>query len=113
MAPAIDVDLVNFYVEEIRQALTGAPSDPVAVINQFGPMFVVSRPRKVIVPLSETGRLQLLQRFVLHSTGAGLTAGGVAASKKSRDVAFAEHLEGVVRSIPDSTIQRVIRLAKP
>jgi hypothetical protein len=93
VAPGIDVDLVNFYVEEIRQALTSSPGDPAAVVDQFGPTFVTSQPRKVSVPLSDAGRLQLLQRFVLRSQLTGLAADEGAARGRPVAAAFADHLE--------------------
>ena len=96
VAPAIDIDLINFYVEEMRQALVDAPSDFAMVSRQFGPMFVASEPRKVSVPLSDSSRLQLLHRFVLRTSGQVLGT-DAHTSKKSRDVAFAEHLEAVVQ----------------
>jgi hypothetical protein len=112
VAPGIDVDLVNFYVEEIRQALTGSPGDPAAMVDHYGPTFAVSEPRKVSVPLSDRGRLQLLQRFVLRSPVRGLDA-EKAARVAPAEAAFAEHLEEVVRSVSTATIQRVTRQAKP
>src|SRR5882724_779013 len=53
VAPGIDVDLVNFYVEEIRQALTSSPADSTTAVDQFGPTFAISQPRKIGVPLSD------------------------------------------------------------
>ena len=113
VAPSIDVDLVNFYVEEIRQALTSSPGAPAAVVDQFGPTFATSQPRKVSVPLSDTERLQLLQRFVLRSLAGGIAADEAAATARPAETAFADHLEGVVRSLSTAIIQRVTRQAKP
>src|ERR1039458_372167 len=113
VAPGIDVDLVNFYLEEIRHALTSSPGDPAAVVDQFGPTFVTSQLRKVSVPLSDAGRLQLLERFVLHSPVRSLVAGEEAVMARPAETAFADHIEGVVRSISTATFQRVTRQAKP
>lgn len=64
VAPAVDLDLVRFYLEDLRGAVRDS-GDLDAVIRRYAPQVSMSAQRSVRSPVSDIVRVSLLERFAI------------------------------------------------
>jgi hypothetical protein len=65
LAPGFEPDLVGFYLTDLERSLNRS-HDPVEItLRRYAPQLVVSEARSVVMPISESTKLRLLERFVI------------------------------------------------
>jgi len=58
-------EIMRFYLRDIRNRIAHSRADEIErILKDFAPMFLVSAPRKIVDPITESIRLMLLRRFV-------------------------------------------------
>lgn len=65
--PSFDSKLLHFYLESMERELGSHPAGETleSVLSSYAPQIVFSTPRRIAVPLSNSTRMSLMEKFVL------------------------------------------------
>jgi hypothetical protein len=107
IAPNAEPDLIRFYLDDLDDALSNrSGDDPILILKRYGPQLVASDERLVSLPITETTKLRLLERFVGPS-GVSMAKLEPAVAQMPRKDKFAEHISLFVgKYIPHGDILR-------
>lgn len=65
IAPGAEPELIKFYLDDLNGALRSrSGDDPILILKRYGPQLVASEERLVALPITDTTKLRLLERFV-------------------------------------------------
>lgn len=112
IAPSYEPELVKFYLDDLDSTLRNCEDDLALILRRYGPQLVASEERLVSLPLTDSARFSLLQRFVARGgrPAAELTAAGVRAVASDQ---FGEHLRTYVQKYLRPMDVRIIPNARP
>jgi len=92
IAPNAEPELIKFYLDDLDDALRSrSGDDPILTLRRYGPQLVASDERLVSLPITETTKLRLLERFV-GPCGVSMAKLESVAAQMPRKDTFAEHI---------------------
>jgi hypothetical protein len=91
IAPHAEPELIKFYLDDLDDALRRSGDDPILTLRRYGPQLIASDERLVSLPITETTKLMLLERFV-GPCGVAIARLESAAAQTPRKDKFAEHI---------------------
>ena len=92
IAPHAEPELIKFYLDDLHDALRSRTGDdPILTLRRYGPQLIASDERLVSLPITETIKLRLLERFV-GPCGMSKVALNYVEAQTSPTNKFAEHI---------------------
>jgi hypothetical protein len=107
IAPGAEPELIKCYLDDLDDALRSrSGDDPILILRRYGPQLIASEERLVSLPITETTKLRLLERFVGPCGVSDAKLDYAEAETRPKD-GFAEHIRLFVgKYIPDNEILR-------
>jgi hypothetical protein len=106
IAPHAEPELIKFYLDDLDDALRRSGDDPILTLRRYGPQLIASDERLVSLPITESTKQRLLERFVepCDVQRAQLAPGEARTRPKDK---FAEHIGlFVAKYVPHREILR-------
>lgn len=109
IAPSYEPELVKFYLDDLDATLRRRSEDDLGLIlRRYGPQLVASEERIVSLPLSESKKLSLLERFVARGGRPKVELAPAQAKGTSADQ-VGEHIRKFVEEYVQPTGVKVFR----
>jgi hypothetical protein len=108
IAPSFEPELVRFYLEDLETGLRKSPGEIDFLLQRFVPQLLASEERRLSLPLSESQKFQLLERFVVGRRKRRTEEVAVSSSERLAN----EHLQSYVNEFRRMPQFELIRNAK-
>ena len=112
IAPSYEPELMKFYLDDLDSTLQNSEDDLTLILRRYGPQLVASEERLVSLPLTDTTRFSLLERFVARGGRPTAELTAVVAKAPSSDE-FGERIRKYVQQYVRPTDVRIIPNARP
>lgn len=64
VAPALDIELLRFFLQDLENALQRSP-EPAVTLQQYSPQLTTSQARSIVTPVTDSVKARLLERYAL------------------------------------------------
>jgi hypothetical protein len=114
IAPGFEPELVKFYLDDLASTLRRNSTDDLALtLRRYAPQLVASEERSILLPVTETTKMRLLERFVMPRSESRTAVLESSSASARQGKQFAERLRLFVGEYVRPTEAAILQNADP